>query len=248
MDFGDGNTETSATVTHSYDSSDNYTVTLEVTDSEDRRDTDSLDIEVNSSTTVEIVNDFESQDGQAVNPNWGSEVIADDRNTQIDGYITTNTIEGAASRNLGGDGGGTVYKHVRNSPAQFSGFSGKLRLIQDDNENSDEVRFSLRDESTRVIGFVLKADGQIRVNQDQKATWSSTPTDDYLFEAYNINWTEKKFDWEITNTDTGNSVASDTRESFWHSASSADSYYFGGDNGGVSGTVEGAYDSLEVVR
>jgi PKD repeat protein len=89
MDFGDGNTETSATVTHSYDSSDNYTVTLEVTDSEDRRDTDSLDIEVNSSTTVEIVNDFESQDGQAVNPNWGSEVIADDRNTQIDGYITT---------------------------------------------------------------------------------------------------------------------------------------------------------------
>lgn len=205
-------------------------------------------VTADGSDVVEVVNDFESQDGQAVNGNWGSEVeVRKEGFSTIDAYETASPIDGSASRSLGGDGGGTTYKHVRTSSEQFTSFSGKLRLEQDDGENSDEVRISLRDGSTLLIRFELQCDGPIQVNNSNTgASWSSTPTANYLFEATNIDWSANTFDWTVTNDDTGTEVASDTGESFVNPATNADTVYFGGDNGGQAGIVEGIYDTLEV--
>ena len=55
--FGDGNSENGETVTHSYSSSGNYTVQLEVEDGNGLADTDTVDIEVQESASTSVLFD-----------------------------------------------------------------------------------------------------------------------------------------------------------------------------------------------
>jgi len=76
----------------------------------------------NAIPDIEIVNDFESQDGNSVAAAWGPEINVRDDATNTDTW-TSNAIAGGASKHLAGNGGGTDYEFYRNTPTQALEFS-----------------------------------------------------------------------------------------------------------------------------
>ena len=198
-----------------------------------------------STTTTEVINDFESQDGQSPNSEWGSETNTRNDNTSTDGFNTSNPISGSASRQLAGDGGGTDYQYTRSSAITPEEISCKMRGLQRDGWDGDESRIRVWSDNTIVIGIQLEANGDIDVNQTDTGTSWNLDTN-YQIRIFNIDWSAETFDWEVKDLDS-DTVAANGADSFRNSVSSMNKVEYGMSNGGSGGTVETVYDDLKVV-